>query len=250
MRGTLPADIRLYAIGDIHGCDTLLEQLLARIIEHDAARQPVLTRRLIFLGDYVDRGPDSRAVIERLLHALPEGFERVFLKGNHEAMMIDCLAGRYPLPHWFINGGKATFESYGIPCRAVDGDYDYDLLLQRLRERIDDAHMRFLTDLWLNYRCGGYYFVHAGINPDRSLAQQREQDQLWIRDRFLDAPDEFEAVIVHGHTPVDAAELRANRIGIDTGAVYGGKLTAVCLEGDQRELISVEAPPQLAPPRR
>lgn len=242
MRGIIPAGTRVYAIGDIHGCLGLLLQLLEVIRTHDGLLPPVATRQLVFLGDYVDRGPASRGVIDRLLTGLPEGFDGVFLKGNHEAMMIDSLDDSDCAYHWFMNGGRNTVESYGIRCQTVDGVYDYPLLMRRLRATIEGGpHEAFLRDLRINHRVGDYYFVHAGIHPDRTLDQQREEDQLWIRDRFLYAPDDFGAIVVHGHTPVYEAEIEHNRIGIDTGAVYGGALTAVCLEDARQELLSVPA---------
>lgn len=243
-RGSVPEGTRIYAVGDIHGRLDLLTQLLDVIVAHDSLRPTVGTRQLVFLGDYVDRGPDSRGVIDLLLTGLPAGFESICLKGNHEAMMLDAL--KTPIPdarHWFGNGGRTTLESYGISCSPEDGYYDYDLLARRMREKIDGGpHEAFLKGLRLNYRCGSYYFVHAGVHPNRPLDQQREEDQLWIRDRFLYAPDDFGAVVVHGHTPTDEPEVCDNRIGIDTGAVYGGALTAVCLEADTHAILSVKAP--------
>jgi serine/threonine protein phosphatase 1 len=244
MNGVTPADTRLYAIGDIHGCSDLLRQLLGAIAEHDADRSAVATRQLIFLGDYVDRGPDSKGVIDVLLDGLPAGFEPVFLKGNHEEMMLNSLDDSDHTYHWFINGGRMTLESYGIRCRTVDGVYDYPLLTHRLREKVEGGpHEAFLRRLRVSHRAGGYYFVHAGVHPELPLDQQREEHQLWIRDRFLNAVEDFGAVVVHGHTPTYEAEFEHNRIGIDTGAVYGGALTAVCLEDDRCELISVPSEP-------
>jgi diadenosine tetraphosphatase ApaH/serine/threonine PP2A family protein phosphatase len=239
---TLPQGQLLYAIGDIHGRSDLLAMLLARI-EADAARREGKTRRtLIFIGDYIDRGPDSSGVIEILLNGLPSGFDVHFLKGNHEAIMLDFLADPSRLGQWLANGAEATLKSYGV---------DVDTLVQK-RARpeawredflaaMPERHRSFFESLELMVPIGDYLFVHAGVRPGVPLAAQDPHDLIWIRGEFLRADDDFGKVVVHGHTPTSVPDVRANRIGIDTGAVFTGRLTALRLEDGARGLVQTEA---------
>lgn len=238
MPAALPPGLRIYAIGDIHGRLDLMDELHGRIVA-DAAARPIARCRLVYLGDYVDRGPDSRGVIERLLAPPPGGFERIALLGNHEAMLLDALADRHAAGHWRNNGGGATLRSYGLPAGCGMGEF---------AAALPAAHRVFLEELDLSHRAGGYYFVHAGIEPSLPLDAQPREAQIWIRNRFLDSTADHGAVVVHGHTPVDDVEWRPNRIGIDTGAFFSGRLTALVLEGDSRRLLQtgragLESPP-------
>lgn len=229
MTPKLPEGQLLYAIGDIHGRPDLLSDLL-RQIEADAASRAAAKKTIVFVGDYVDRGPDTRGVIEILLEALPEGFEYCFLKGNHEAMLLDFLAEPSRLDHWLINGGDVTMTSYGVDIAQLD---DLGAAPEAWRDAfaslLPEAHLRFLESLRLLVSVGDYLFVHAGIKPGAPIDSQRETDLLWIRDEFLEWAKPFGKVVVHGHTPVRAPEVKANRIGIDTGAVFSGQLTALRL---------------------
>lgn len=190
---------RLLAIGDIHGCRDQLRELLERV-----APQP--EDRMVFLGDYLDRGPQSRGVIEDLL-GLAERFpETVFLRGNHEQMFLDFLDGTDRLT-FLINGGQATLKSYGSAGE------------------VPPAHLDFLRRLPCLFVCGDFVFVHAGLRPGLSLEQQREQDLLWIRHEFLAADYDWGRTVVFGHTPLQQPLLTERRIGVDTGAVYGRTLT-------------------------
>ncbi|MFC4167591.1 metallophosphoesterase family protein [Teichococcus aestuarii] len=225
--GRLPPGLRVYAIGDVHGCATKLARLHAMVAE-DWARRPAERCALVHLGDYVDRGPDSAAVLDRLCGESPvPGAERVHLRGNHEAMMLDSLAagpGTVAEDVWLWNGGDATLSSYGV-CQGPP--------VLPLR------HRALLATMPLRWEAGDYLFVHAGIDPRRPLAAQRNQDLLWIREPFLSWPRPLPKVVVHGHTPCRAPELRPNRIGIDTGAVAGGPLTCLVLEAAQLRFLSV-----------
>ncbi|MDQ1080213.1 serine/threonine protein phosphatase 1 [Pseudoroseomonas cervicalis] len=216
--GRLPQGLRVYAIGDVHGCAARLATLHRRITE-DWQSRPAERCAIIHLGDYVDRGPDSAAVIEALLGPLPvAGAESVLLRGNHEAMMLEGLQGgpgSLAEDLWLWNGGDATLASYG----ARDAGFAPPA-----------AHLALLQATALQWQAGDYLFVHAGIDPRRSLEAQRSQDLLWIREPFLSWPRAFPMVVVHGHTPCRAPELRPNRIGIDTGAVGGGALTCLVLQ--------------------
>lgn len=235
---SLPQGQLLYAIGDIHGRADLLTRLLG-MIEADAAACPEGIRKtLIFLGDYVDRGPDSRRVVEILLGQLPSGIEAHFLKGNHEAILLDFLSDPLRLGHWLANGGEATMRSYGVDTgRLQRGFAEAETWRQAFAARLPDAHRRFFETLELARSVGDYFFVHAGVRPKRALDAQEPEDLLWIRGLFLEWEEPFAKVVVHGHTPVSAPEIRSNRIGIDTGAVFTGRLTALRLEGSSRRFL-------------
>jgi serine/threonine protein phosphatase 1 len=229
---TLPPDERIYAIGDVHGCDGLLAALHAQIAA-DLGARPVGRATLVHLGDYVDRGPDSAAVLARIAGPPPAaGLRVVNLRGNHEDMMRAALADPPPAAQsWLANGGAATLACWGIGP---------DLPPRAWAARIDAWVHRTLAGLAPSHRAGGYLFVHAGVRPYVPLDRQDPNDLMWIREPFLSSDADFGAVVVHGHTPRPAPEERDNRIGIDTGAVAGGRLTAVVLEADRRAFLSVQ----------
>ena len=235
----VPAGTRLYAVGDIHGRADLLEALLQEIAE-DAVRHPETgTKQLIYLGDYVDRGPASSAVIDMVLHDAPPGFEVVPLMGNHEEMMLrfleDIAVGRT----WMMNGGDATLLSYGVePPSMFAGTPRVHHAQQEFAERLPARHKRFLEGLAVSHVEGDYLFVHAGVRPGIALDQQRTEDLLWIRDEFLGSDRDFGKVVVHGHSITRDPEFRPNRIGIDTGAYRSNQLTCLVLEGTERRLLT------------
>ncbi|WDI30068.1 metallophosphoesterase family protein [Hyphococcus flavus] len=228
-----PEGKRLYAIGDVHGRLDLLDALLDEI-EKDASGLDAA--KLIFLGDYVDRGEHSRGVIDRLVELKHSKSETVFLKGNHEASMLDFLDHPDDLPHWLDWGGLETLESYGVDTSLAN-----EVLANELRKNMPATHHKFLQTLKLNHIEGDYLFVHAGLRPGTPLEEQTEEDMLWIRTRFHNAPknERPEYVVVHGHTPEERPIDDGWRINVDTGACYGGPLTAVVLEGTQRWFLSV-----------
>jgi serine/threonine protein phosphatase 1 len=228
----LPQGRRMYAIGDIHGCAKQLASLHAEIAE-DLLRRPIASALLLHIGDYVDRGADTAGVIAMLLEGSPiPGVEIVNLMGNHESTMLDALSGeRAAGTDWLFAGGKAALESYGID---PDGPRD------RWATLIPQSHQDFLRNLTLIHREGGYAFIHAGVRPGIALEDQARDDLLRSRQPFLYSEADFGAVIVHGHTPVKAPVIRHNRIGIDTGAVFGGKLTCVVLEADKLSFLSAD----------
>jgi serine/threonine protein phosphatase 1 len=231
----VPGGKLVYAIGDIHGRLDMLDELLEQI-EGDCGGLD--NAQLIFLGDYVDRGPDSRGVIEKLIHLKRMHKDTVFLKGNHEAIMLDFLAEPEDLPQWLDWGGEETLESYGIDPVGV-GKSD---LADAIHAAMPKAHLDFLNSLALTHIEGDYLFVHAGVRPGAALEDQTETDLLWIRKRFHNAApaERPDYVVVYGHTPVDKPEDAGWRIGVDTGACYGGMLTAVVLEGATRRFLSVK----------
>lgn len=232
-----PAGSRLYAVGDIHGRADLLETLLQQIAG-DGARHPEAAKRLIYLGDYVDRGPASSAVIDMVLNDGPPGFEVVPLMGNHEEMMLrfqeDLAVGRT----WMMNGGDATLRSYGIePPSMFAGTALFRHAQQQFAERLPAGHKTFLETLAVSHTEGDYLFVHAGVRAGVALDKQRTEDLLWIRDEFLESNRDFGKVVVHGHSISFDPELRPNRIGIDTGAYKSSQLTCLVLEGMSRQFL-------------
>ncbi|MEX2615332.1 MAG: metallophosphoesterase family protein [Alphaproteobacteria bacterium] len=233
-----PADTRVYAVGDIHGhVDRLAE--LQSLIADDAATAPERRRVVVYVGDYFDRGPDSASVIDRLIDRPISGFDSVFLKGNHEDIVLKFLDGDLESgANWIAFGGDATLRSYGVDCQGAMPDYS-DLVAHRqaFAANFPARHRRFLETLSLSHVEGDYAFVHAGVRPGRPLADQRPADLMWIREEFTDSDNDHGHVIVHGHTPVTQVVNRRNRIGIDTGAGYGRELTAVVLSETRRSFL-------------
>ena len=222
--GLLSPGRRAYVIGDIHGCSERLG-LLYRQIKLDLRDRPAEDVTLIHLGDYIDRGPDSAGVLTMLAAEPDFPINRVVnLMGNHEEMALQALAFGNPrqAADWIASGGGAALSSWGIPREAPLAEWP--ALLPR-------AHLRFMSRLSLQYRIDGYLFAHAGVRPGVSLDQLSRRDLLWIREPFLSSRSDFGAVIVHGHTPTSDPVLRPNRIGLDTGAGRGGRLTCAVLEG-------------------
>lgn len=234
---TVPDGSVIYAVGDIHGELALLDNLHA-MIATDARTRNANRKVVVYLGDYIDRGADSAGVIDRLAGTPLPGFEQVFLMGNHEEFLLQFLEIADSMAGWFQNGGLQTLESYDVDLRDHGGWMtDPHTLRDELDSKLPDAHRRFLEALELYHVEGDYLFVHAGIRPGRGLEDQTRDDLLWIRDRFLESDADHGHIVVHGHTPRDHVDIRPNRIGIDTGAVYGGPLTALVLEGETRAFL-------------
>ncbi|HLZ01619.1 MAG TPA: metallophosphoesterase family protein [Bradyrhizobium sp.] len=223
-----PPDTRLYAIGDIHGCADLLIETIERI-ERDLERRPIRSSVEIYLGDYVDRGPDAKAVIDVLAARLVEG-RAVCLRGNHEDLMERFLRDPIHLEAWLQLGGLQTLASYGVTPRTDRVESD-KTLHRRFCEAFPRAHELFLQCLKPWCACGDYLFVHAGIRPGIPLEAQKLGDLLWIRDEFLTSQRDHGKLIVHGHSPVPHPDIHHNRINIDTGACWTGTLTCLALEG-------------------
>ncbi len=239
---SVPEGKRIYAVGDIHGRLDLLDRLL-NLIENDSKTNGAAETLLVFLGDYVDRGPDSAGVVNRLISGLPGGFTTVFLKGNHEDMLLSFLDEPGTGLSWIHNGGNAALLSYGAGLDIIQDAYFLGRagLLEAnavFRELLPEDHLQFFRSLRPSFQAGGYFFAHAGVKPGVPLGCQDEQDLIWIRDEFLRHRGDFGAVVVHGHTPASAPEDYRNRIGIDTLAFRTGKLTAVALEGSRRWFLS------------
>jgi serine/threonine protein phosphatase 1 len=236
----VPKGHRAYAIGDIHGRLDLLDELLGKIAADAARRRPARTT-IVFLGDLIDRGPQSAEVVERLRTYRPEFARPVFLMGNHEEVLLRILAGETDiLPDWLKFGGAECARSYGLDpvdleCRESAA------ALRMLRRAIPKEHVRFLSGFADTASFGKYLFVHAGIRPGVPLAEQASQDLRWIRGPFLDDETDHGFIVVHGHTISDEVDERPNRIGLDTGACWTGALTAVGLEDNERWFLQTKA---------
>ncbi|BBK45195.1 metallophosphoesterase [Allostella vacuolata] len=233
----VPDGTVVYAVGDIHGRDDLLADLHRRIAA-DAAACGAGRRVLVHLGDYVDRGPSSRQVVDRLANADLPGFEWVSLKGNHEAFLLAFLRRSDPAEIWLVNGGDATLASYGVLSPDPYDEEDVARARADLARALPAAHGRFLAGLRLMHQEGDYLFVHAGIRPWAALDRQVEADLVWIREPFLTWTKPFGPIVVHGHTIVRAPEVRTNRIAIDTGAYRSGRLTCLALQGTDRRFLN------------
>ncbi len=241
---TVPLGMRVYAVGDCHGCLEALRALRAAVVVDSArgdAEGPRARRRVVvYLGDYIDRGPDSRGVLDLLIGEPLAGFESVHLLGNHELFMRRFLDGEDVASVWLMNGGAETLRSYGLDVAALNGPWpggDAPALRDALNFAVPEAHRAFLDGLVLSHVEGDYFFAHAGIRPGVPLEAQEENDLLWIREPFLGSTADHGKVVVHGHSVAAEVAERPNRIGIDTGACYGGKLTALVLEGNRHRFL-------------
>jgi serine/threonine protein phosphatase 1 len=227
----MPENHRVYCIGDIHGRMDLLSKVQQKIAADAADYQGVKT--IIYLGDYIDRGMDSKGVVDCLLGAGFPGFNKVHLLGNHEQVLLQFLLTTDPAIgfNWFKFGGLATLISYGVEVRGIPVLKDLVRLRAELTEKMPAEHLEFYKRLTLSFEMGDYYFVHAGIRPKVKLHQQQSDDQLWIREDFLNSKLFHGKKIVHGHTVTEEPVLLPNRIGLDTGAYSSGKLTCAVFEG-------------------
>ncbi|WMS42116.1 metallophosphoesterase family protein [Acuticoccus sp. MNP-M23] len=240
MRPNLPPGQRVYAIGDIHGMKSMLDSMLDMIDAHLAENPCPGPVTEIFLGDYIDRGPDSYGVIERLMEPACDGRTRHCLLGNHEDAMLSALSDGSMLPRWLSFGGEATCRSYGVdPAEHPQNPHAVQTLLQAA---LPPTHRAFLSNLSRSETIGDTLFVHAGIRPDVPLDRQDIQDLIWIRDDFLEYTGPLPAHVVHGHTPVREADLREYRTNVDTAAVYGGALSAAVIEGNSVSVLRLPTP--------
>lgn len=237
LEGRIPAGQRVYAIGDIHGRLDLLDMLLDSIRADDANRGAAQSR-IIFLGDLIDRGPNSAQVVDRAIEMAGGPWNCQFLLGNHEEVFLNAINGDPKTLAFFIRiGGRETILSYGISEEEYR-DADYPELGALLAQRVPPSHIAFLESFEDLIVVGDFAFVHAGIRPGQALADQRASDLRWIRREFLDHANGFEKIIVHGHTITEEVEMRSNRIGLDTGAYASGKLTAMGFEGGERWVLN------------
>jgi len=228
---------RAYGIGDVHGRLDLLDALLARI-EADVAARPRKRTYIVFLGDYIDRGPESAGVIERLRTFQPRYAKPIFLAGNHEEVLLRVVGGDPAiLADWLKFGGAECLESYGVDVDALRRMED-EAAIAAVRAAVPRVHVDFVEGMGDTFRFGDYLFVHAGIRPGVGVEEQDRMDLRWIREPFLSDSKEHGFVVVHGHTIVPEVDERPNRVGIDTGAYRSGVLTAVGIENEERWFLS------------
>jgi Calcineurin-like phosphoesterase len=236
-RPRLAEGTRVYAVGDVHGRMDLLEGVLSHI---DADSESAAPNRVveIFIGDYVDRGPSSRAVLDRLAQRV-QTHGTVLLRGNHEDLLLQFLSEPTLLAEWQRLGGLQTLLSYGLKPPINASTAQQIELAAQFRHALPDAHKALLRNMPPSFTCGDFLFVHAGVRPGVPIAEQSENDLLWIRDDFLLSKADFGKFVVHGHTPVVEPDLRSNRINIDTGAYATGRLACIRIERDQLSATSV-----------
>ena len=232
---------QVFAIGDIHGCKDLLDKIHSKILK--ASKHTTGEKLLIYLGDYIDRGPDIKGTIQTLIDFNPPNFKKVFLLGNHEQMLLEFFSKSQNSPYiWLSNGGLTTLESYGMDIsKYIDLTMDlcgYDEIRKELLGLIPSIHQEFFNQLQLNYEWNNYFFVHAGINPDFPLDKQEKETMLWTREKHFFKPTmQYEKIIVHGHTPKENIEKFPCRINLDTGSFYSGKLSGLLIEDQQLSFI-------------
>lgn len=234
-----PRGHRAYAVGDIHGRLDLLDEMLS-MIEADIAERPKAKNVIVFLGDLIDRGPQSAEVVERLRLYSSGDARTVFLMGNHEEVMLRVLDGDGALLRdWLKFGGAECVRSYGIDPAELDS-MDPHRAVDRLKSAIPQEHVDFVRSFADTLSFGSYVFVHAGIRPGVPLADQAQKDLRWIRSPFLDDPRDHGFIVVHGHTISPQIDECGNRIGLDTGAYQSGVLTAMGIEGTRRWFLRTD----------
>lgn len=239
----VPPGVCIYAVGDVHGRVDLLEALQKSITDDAALLTPGTGKIVIYMGDYVDRGLESRQVIQRLIDDALPGFQSIHLLGNHDAWFLSFLVDPKVGATWLRYGGDVTLHSYGVRLGTPVDDPEYFARLQHeLRGRLARDHVEFLQSLELSYEMGDYLFVHAGIRPGVALDQQTADDLLWIREPFLSSERDLGRVVVHGHTVESHPVVKHNRIGIDTGACWTGCLTCLVLEEGSHRFIQTGQP--------
>ena len=232
----------VYAIGDIHGCNILLQKIHNKILA--TSKDIEGQKLLIYLGDYIDRGPDIKGTTQTLIDFQPKDFTKVFLLGNHEQMLLDFIAGkRNSLYIWLGNGGFETLESYGCDLNSyIDNSMELkgeELIRKQFTQLLPFAHKNFFNQLILNYEWNNYFFVHAGINPNLPLDKQEKETMLWTREKSFFKPTmTYNKIIVHGHTPVEKIEKYPYRINLDTGSFYSGKLSSLKIENGKLSFLN------------
>lgn len=231
-----PPEELLIAIGDIHGCYDLLQKLVEEIDD------TILTKTdkavtFIFIGDYGDRGLNTPDVFDYLI-ALSKQAKCIFIRGNHDQTLLDFIKDPAVGEQWFTYGGRETLGAYGVGLtKLTGGQHDWQDIHRTFTDNFPLSHLNFLKETTYQYEAGDYMFVHAGVNPKRSLKKQRPHELMWIREPFLNHNKKFKKFIIHGHTPNEGPDIQQYRLGIDTGAYATGVLTAVALENAQRRFI-------------
>jgi serine/threonine protein phosphatase 1 len=225
-------------VGDVHGRSDLLDRM-AEAISQDLRETPGQKALAVTVGDYIDRGHDSRGVLERLINN-PFPCDYIPLKGNHEALFETFLTDPLVAEHWRRLGGLETLVSYGVPVRGLMIGKDYEQAARALHSAVPPEHLSFISSLRISLPVGRYFICHAGVRPGIPLERQTEEDLLWIRDQFLQSRADFGKIVVHGHTPAEKPELLPNRINVDTGAYMTGCLTCAVLDGELVRFLSTQ----------
>ncbi len=236
---SLDAGVRIYAVGDVHGRAGLLRKML-RAIAQDARNHPNHKIIEVFLGDYIDRGLESREVINLLLSPPPQGHQRICLLGNHEETLLRFLDNPNILRDWRNYGGFATLDSYGVGIPASMSPEKLNILRDAFQRNLPAAHLAFIKSLPLTYVNGDYLFVHAGVPPHLPLHEQKPEHLLWIRDKFLYHSDFFDHYVVHGHSPMKAPDIQHNRANIDISVAEKNSLCCMVITGSERRVFVVE----------
>lgn len=235
----LPDGDVVYAIGDVHGRADLLSKLLDKIETDSASFEKPPS--IVFLGDYIDRGLQSRQVIDTLLSDRLDSFESYYLKGNHEDALLSFLSDPSFGPKWAAYGGRETLVSYGVrPPRSLSFNIEWEEVHDAFLKAIPNTHQALLRSMPTSVQIGGYGFAHAGLRPGKKFAEQNDHDLMWIRDEFLNENGTFDVMVVHGHTPVDQPHNDHRRINVDTGAYFTGRLTAAKLTGNDVAFIATD----------
>ncbi len=235
----LPEGEVVYAIGDVHGRADLLSKLLDKIEADRAGLEQKPS--LVFLGDYIDRGLQSRQVIDTLLSDRLDAFQAYYIKGNHEDALLSFLSDPSFGPKWAAYGGRETLVSYGVrPPRSLSFNAEWEQAHDAFLKAIPNAHQTLLRSMPTSVQIGGYGFAHAGLRPGKKFAEQNDHDLMWIRDEFLNENGTFDVMVVHGHTPVDKPHNDHRRINVDTGAYFTGRLTAAKLTGTDVAFIATD----------
>jgi serine/threonine protein phosphatase 1 len=232
-----PENLRIYAIGDVHGRLDLLLKMYDAIIR-DRADHASADWRIIHLGDYVDRGADSKSVIDFLIRTTEQESRVIALAGNHDIGFLDFLAAPDPAGLFAHNGGRETALSYGVRIDFSDRA-SFSAQAEALRGAVPESHRAFLRGLGFSCAFGDFFFCHAGIRPGIPLERQEPGDLIWIRETFLNFTGLHPKIVVHGHTPSREPEIRANRVNVDTGAFRSGVLSALVIEGSDKQIMQV-----------
>jgi serine/threonine protein phosphatase 1 len=227
---------RLYVIGDIHGRSDLLDRIV-EAITRDLKQNQADKSLTVTVGDYIERGPDSRGVLDRLIRN-PFPCDYIPLKGNHEALFETFLSDPSVAQHWRRLGGLETLVSYRVPVRALMMGKGYEQAAEALKAAVPSEHLRFIASLRTSLPLGRYFMCHAGVRPGVPLERQEVEDLLWIRDQFLQSKADFGKIVVHGHTPAENPEVLPNRINVDTGAYMTSCLTCAVLDHDSVRFLS------------
>ena len=240
MTPAAPKGTRIYAIGDVHGRADLLEEMHAAILDDSAGYDG--EKQVVYLGDFIDRGMESRQVLDILLERPLPGFESVYLMGNHEYALLNFLDDPESISGWLSWGGRETLYSYGIKCGLSPSPEELQNLARELAITMPAGHVELIENSRLCHHAGGYYFVHAGVRPGVPIEDQRFEDQLWIREPFISSEANHGAVVVHGHTINEEITQTPSRIGLDTGAYYTGILSCLVVEGEEQRFLQTGAP--------